>query len=105
VNWTKASSFERVSADQLPERDQARGRDRAIESSQERQGLHTARGAEHDQQRIARQLLPRRNSHDLALDEIQFGFDCSEASFLSWHKDKAAFPGETGRLVVGRSAS
>jgi hypothetical protein len=38
---------------------------------QECQGLHEARRADHDQQGIPRQLLPRRNPRELAHDEFQ----------------------------------
>ena len=47
-------------------------------AKQECQGLHKARRADHDQQGVARQLLPRRNPRELAHDEFEIALDRSE---------------------------
>jgi len=47
-------------------------------AKQERQGLYEARRAEHDQQGVARQLLPGRNPRELAHDEFEVALDRSE---------------------------
>jgi hypothetical protein len=47
-------------------------------AKQECEGLHKARCPEHDQQGVARQLLPRRNPPELTHDEFEIALDRSE---------------------------
>jgi len=61
---------------------------------QECQGLHSVGLADDDQQRVARQLLPRRNTGGLTHDEFEIALDHYEAraSLISLAQVSASAP-------------